>query len=164
MREAEVKDAPALARLMNDLEKESNFLLFEPNERQMSAKQAEQMIQNFNSKENSTVWLAFDEGRVIGHVTCIGGGVKRNAHCAKVVAGIQRDQQGKGIASSLLERVKEWAVHSGIHRLELSVMVHNEAAFHVYKKAGFEVEGRLKHSLCVDGNWIDEYMMALLLS
>lgn len=164
MREAEIKDAPALARLMNELEKESNFLLFEPDERNMSAQQAEGMIRSFQSQENSTVWLAFDEGRVIGHVTCIGGRANRNSHCAKVVAGVRKEQQGKGVAFSLLEKVKEWAVNSGIHRLELSVMVHNEPAFHVYKKAGFEVEGRLKHSLCVDGNWIDEHMMALILS
>jgi RimJ/RimL family protein N-acetyltransferase len=43
-------------------------------------------------------------------------------------------------------------------------MVHNEAALALYKKMGFEIEGRKKHSLLINGTYVDEYCMAKLLS
>lgn len=36
-------------------------------------------------------------------------------------------------------------------------MVHNKAAIGLYKKMGFQIEGRMKDSLLVDGKHVDEY-------
>jgi len=51
-----------------------------------------------------------------------------------------------------------------MHRLDLTVMVHNEAALALYRKIGFEIEGRKKHSLFINDSYADEYWMAKLLS
>ena len=42
-------------------------------------------------------------------------------------------------------------------------MVHNERAIRLYKKMGFEIEGTKKHSLFVNGQYVDEYYMAKIL-
>ena len=50
-----------------------------------------------------------------------------------------------------------------IHRLELSVVTHNEAGLRLYKKMGFKIEGTKRHSLLIDGEFVDEYYMSKLL-
>ena len=46
--------------------------------------------------------------------------------------------------------------------LESKKYVLNEAGIALYKKRGFEVEGTKKHSLLVNGQYVDEYYMARL--
>ena len=41
-------------------------------------------------------------------------------------------------------------------------MCHNAAALRLYQKNGFEIEGRARRSLMVDGAPVDEYYMAKL--
>jgi RimJ/RimL family protein N-acetyltransferase len=56
-----------------------------------------------------------------------------------------------------------WAREQHVHRLELSVMVHNTRGVGLYKKMGFEVEGVKRDSLFVDGAYVDEYYMGKLI-
>ncbi len=60
--------------------------------------------------------------------------------------------------------MEQWARQRVITCLELTVMTHNQAGVALYKKQGFEIEGRKKHSLLVDGYYVDEYLMAKLLT
>jgi RimJ/RimL family protein N-acetyltransferase len=53
------------------------------------------------------------------------------------------------------------AGHS-IHRLELTVMAHNERAAALYQRVGYTVEGRARECLFVDGRMVDELYMAKL--
>lgn len=48
-------------------------------------------------------------------------------------------------------------------RLELSAMWHNQVAVRLYEACGFEVEGQRRSSVCVDGKFIDEVYMGLVL-
>jgi len=60
--------------------------------------------------------------------------------------------------------MERWAREKEIRRLELTVVVHNEAALAFYRRMGFEIEGRKKHSLLINNCYVDEYLMAKLLS
>ena len=42
-------------------------------------------------------------------------------------------------------------------------MTHNERALVLYKQAGYEIEGTRRHSLKVDGQWVDELTLVKLL-
>ncbi|OAO80482.1 hypothetical protein A0O32_1432 [Anoxybacillus flavithermus] len=42
-------------------------------------------------------------------------------------------------------------------------MTQNQAGIALYKKMGFEIEGIKKHSLLVNGRFMDEYYMAKIL-
>jgi RimJ/RimL family protein N-acetyltransferase len=57
-----------------------------------------------------------------------------------------------------------WAHRHRVHRLELTVMAHNAAAVALYEKAGFVIEGTRRHSMLIDGSYVDEYYMAKLLA
>jgi RimJ/RimL family protein N-acetyltransferase len=68
-----------------------------------------------------------------------------------------------GIGTLLFAEMEQWAKHSGIHRLDLHVLIHNSAAVTFYEKEGFAIEGVMKHAQCIDGQFFDEYLMAKIL-
>ncbi|RML92235.1 hypothetical protein APX70_200105 [Pseudomonas syringae pv. maculicola] len=49
-----------------------------------------------------------------------------------------------------------------LHRVELTVYADNEAAQGLYRKFGFEVEGRLRNYAVRDGAYVDALSMARL--
>ncbi|KHE73212.1 GNAT family N-acetyltransferase [Halobacillus sp. BBL2006] len=154
------EEARAFVSLTSKLERESDFLLYEAGEREMSEDKARSMIQSIEKQKNSAIFVARSGDELIGHVMCIGGSARRNRHTVHIVTGVLADYRGKGWATRLFAEVDEWAVEHHIHRLELTVMVHNEPAKKLYEKAGFAIEGTKKDSLFVNGDWVDEYLMA----
>ena len=63
----------------------------------------------------------------------------------------------------LLTELERWARNHHIHRLELTVVADNQRALALYRKMGFEQEGVKRHSLQINGKYVDEYYMAKLL-
>jgi RimJ/RimL family protein N-acetyltransferase len=79
------------------------------------------------------------------------------------VIGVRRKAAGRGLGGALLDRVDEWARKTGVTRLELTVMAHNERALRLYTRQGYEIEGRRRNSLRVGGDYVDELALAKLL-
>jgi ribosomal protein S18 acetylase RimI-like enzyme len=72
--------------------------------------------------------------------------------------------RGRGIGSSLMEACLDWCRNAGAHKVILSVWPHNEAGLALYRKYGFEVEGRLKrHYRRQNGELWDAIEMGLIL-
>lgn len=81
-------------------------------------------------------------------------------HTGRLVLMVHGDFQNKGIGSSLLNTLLHLADHDlGLIRLELDVVVDNESAIHLYKKYGFEIEGRLKKAHFSRGEYQDIFIM-----
>ena len=70
---------------------------------------------------------------------------------------------GKGVGTRLLEEAKRWAGARGLHRVELNVMAHNHRAIALYERVGFVHEGRRVGCLLIDGKFLDELYMAMIL-
>jgi RimJ/RimL family protein N-acetyltransferase len=99
----------------------------------------------------------------MGFLGAYGGGYKRNRHSAYIVTGILQQFAGQGLGKRFFKMLDEWALAHHLHRLELTVMSHNERAVHLYQKMGFVIEGVKKDSLRGDGKYVDEYYMAKIL-
>lgn len=89
--------------------------------------------------------------------------LQKNKHSTYLVIGILEEFTGKGIGKDLFNELETWASLNSIHRLELTVMKHNERAVSLYKKMGFEIEGVKRNSLLVNNIYVDEYYMSKLL-
>jgi RimJ/RimL family protein N-acetyltransferase len=137
-------------------------MMLEPGERTITIEEQRDDIQRLLSKSNSTTLVAEEEGQLIGYLAAQGGEYKRNRHSVYIVIGILRAFTNQGIGSQLFAAIEHWARQNSIHRLELTVMTHNNAGLTLYKKIGFEIEGTRKHSLLVDGHYVDECSMAKL--
>ncbi|MCP3031555.1 GNAT family N-acetyltransferase [Halobacillus sp. A1] len=164
IREIQATDAKGLSVLLKQVEDSSDYMLWEPEERIFTPENQFKMIDSVHEKENSTILLAENRGELVGYLLAFGGNAKRNNHSAYIVIGILSEYRGRGIGAGLFRKLEEWAAEHNIHRLELTTVTKNEAGLSLYKKMGFEIEGTKRHSLLIDGQWLDEYYMAKLLS
>lgn len=66
----------------------------------------------------------------------------------------------RAVMKQLMERVK---TNSQIEQVILTVACDQTPALRLYRSLGFEVFGTEKHSLCVEGSYVDEHHMVLWL-
>lgn len=99
----------------------------------------------------------------MGFTLGIGNELERNKHTLYCVIGVLQRYVGNGVGRNLLQNLEMWAVESGFHRLELTVMEHNERAKRLYQKLGFQPEGIKRDSLKIDGKFINEVYMSKLI-
>lgn len=162
VRKAKQADAEQFVEVMRDAEN-SNFMLFGPGERNMSVKKAEHLIEMFYNEPESALFVALEGEKILGYLILRGETTNRIAHRGSIVIGVHSEARRKGVGSALFTAAHNEAKESGISRLELSVIEHNEAAVQLYKKMGYEIEGVKRNSLVIDGEYVNEYSMAYLL-
>lgn len=80
VRHVTVDDAEALAHLILQVEKESDFLLFEKEERTLTPRQQRSQIEAMQNEGNSTILVAEAEGKLVGYLVARGGRARRNKH------------------------------------------------------------------------------------
>jgi RimJ/RimL family protein N-acetyltransferase len=164
IRELQPVDAENFICLIKQVESEAKFMLMEAGERKTTPEQQRKQLEHIKQQSNSTIFVTEQEnGKLVGYLIAIGGSVKRTKHSAYLVIGILEEYRGRGIGSSLSQRLEEWAINSNISRLELTVVTQNEAGIALYKKSGFEIEGIKRKSLMVDAEFYNEYFMSKLL-
>jgi RimJ/RimL family protein N-acetyltransferase len=156
-------DAADLLALKRALDQETQFMLLEPGERTEGPGEVAADLDQVARTGNAVVVVAESAGRLVGYAEARGGEFRRNRATAHVVIGVLAAAHGQGAGTGLLEELKRWAPAHGIHRLELTVMAHNQRAMDLYLRLGFTIEGRRRECLAVDGRLVDELYMALLL-
>jgi RimJ/RimL family protein N-acetyltransferase len=74
-----------------------------------------------------------------------------------------RDFWGRGYGTEAMELMLQFAFDEiNLHRVFLSVFSYNERAIHVYKKLGFQYEGRYREHIERDGQRYDMLFYGLL--
>ncbi len=136
----------------------------EPDERVTSVSDQKHEIKYLLSTDNGIIYVAEDNGKLIGYLKAFGGIFKRNRHNVNLVIGIIKSYTGQGIDTLLFKEIEKWAYQNKIYRLELSTMTNNNKALALFRKMGFEIEGKKEHALFVNGSYVDEYYMAKSLS
>lgn len=163
IREATPDDAADVLALRRQLDRETSFMMIEPDERTASVDDQRAELEAIAARDNATLLVADAGDRLAGLLEIDGGTFRRNRHSAGIVIGILSDFAGQGLGTRLFAAAESWAREHAIHRLELTVMIHNEAAIALYTRRGFHTEGTRRDSLLVDGAYVDEYLMAKLL-
>lgn len=107
--------------------------------------------------------VAVRAGEVIGSCTLEQYARSRQSHVGSIGMGVAVAWQGQGVGSQLLGAALEVADNwMNLHRVELTVYVDNEPAQALYRKFGFETEGRLRDYAVRDGVLVDALSMARL--
>jgi RimJ/RimL family protein N-acetyltransferase len=161
-RNIERSDTESLWNMMNKLDYETKFMLYEPGERTKNLARLQGAIDNAIDGDN-LCFLALDGNEIIGYITAQIGNVKREKHSAYIVVGIREKYRNQGIGTEFFKNLNEWAEEKKLVRLELTVLCTNKIALNLYKKNGFEIEGIKRKSMYVDGEYIDEYYMSKLI-
>jgi RimJ/RimL family protein N-acetyltransferase len=163
IRTARPYDAAALLDLKCQLDGETAFMMYEPGERDSSVRDLARELAAIARSANSVVLLAELGDQLVGYLELTGGSFRRSRATAYLVIGVRAHAAGFGIGAALLQHTNDWAAAHGLHRLELTVMAHNTRAIRLYERMGFSVEGRRSECLLVDGQFIDELTMAVIL-
>ncbi|MGL5693624.1 MAG: GNAT family N-acetyltransferase [Peptostreptococcaceae bacterium] len=159
IRKIQIEDANSYLDMLLNLDTETKFMMFEPNERSTDINITKNIIEKTVHGDN-LILVATDRENMIGFISVQKGGPKRIKHTGYIVIGIREQYRGKGIGSKLFSELDMWAIENKITRLELSVICSNTIAKHLYEKNGFEVEGIKKNAMIIDDKYVDEFYMA----
>jgi putative acetyltransferase len=91
--------------------------------------------------------VAVSEGKVVGYVR-LKQGEGLGSHAGEVSAvAVHPDYQKQGIGRRLMEEILEVANGLGLRRLWLTVTEDNRTAIRLYRRMGFEVEGKEREAV-----------------
>lgn len=164
IRQAIFDDAEQIIELLNYLDYETNFMLFEPGER-TSQKDIQIKIKTLlKNQTGQVIFVAANaENQLIGLIMGFGGKINRQKHTLHIVIGVMQKFCSQGIGKQLMQLLEIWAIDNKVHRLQLTVMVHNKIAINFYKKCGFLREGIKRDSIMINDKYIDELYMSKLI-
>lgn len=116
---------------------------------------------SWTSEEATLVAVA--DGRVIGSLSINREGRPATRHVATLGMFVAESWRGRGVGTALLAEAFRWAHLHDVEKIELTVYPHNEAAIALYRKFGFDEEGRLVRHAKKSYGYEDEILMAVWL-
>lgn len=160
IRHAKVEDAHAIAEAERQIAQNPGFLCSQPFE--LSDANVANTILSFLKDKKGVYLVAEQEGHLVGHAFLEPYPLQALSHVADLNIAVHLGWQSKGIGKKLLEQIIEWAKNSSsLEKIQLNVRASNAAALSLYKKMGFQEEGRLKNRLKIKDRYIDDIVMGL---
>jgi putative acetyltransferase len=100
---------------------------------------------------------------VVGHLSLYPYPESRRRHSGHFGMAVRDDWRRQGVGTKLMEAALDLADNwLGLTRLDLRVFADNQAALALYRKFGFEVEGRHRRFALRAGEYADALVMARL--
>lgn len=119
-----------------------------------------QLVETIEGDERGVRYVAVADGVVVGSL----GLDLRPYNVADLGMFVQRQWRGRGLGSALIEAAIAWARSAGAHKVALQLWPHNRPALALYRKFGFEQEGRLhRHYRRRNGELWDALVMGLVI-
>lgn len=156
IRHVELRDAGALQELYSQIEVIMGTL-------QIPFPAEETWKRRLESSLEDRVGLVVEaDGKVVGHgAVHFSSRWPRRKHAGEIGMAVHREWWRRGVGTALLKALidlsEKWL---NLNRIELAVFVDNEAAIGLYKKHGFEIEGRHRNYAYRNGEYVDTYSMA----
>jgi RimJ/RimL family protein N-acetyltransferase len=120
-------------------------------------------IRSHTEPENSTMFVAEEDRRVLGNIGFIGRTLAEERHAGEFGLSVAKEYRGRGIGTALIEALLAWAPAHGIWRVEVKSWSNNPGSKRLYERMGFAEEGLARAAIIRDGEMIDVIMMARLL-
>jgi RimJ/RimL family protein N-acetyltransferase len=116
-----------------------------------------------NLRAGTAQFVAVDADRVVGWCDVTPRSLHEALrHSGTLGMGLAATHRGKGVGSALIAATLDAAFSRGLTRIELIVRADNVAAITLYRRHAFEIEGRLRRYLILDGQAYDAFQMARL--
>ncbi len=116
-----------------------------------------------NEIESRMFFVATVNDEVVGWVHIHAPELDKLSHTAELTVGVIEEYRTHGIGSHLLSRGLEWAGANGYEKVYNSVPSTNEEAIAFLETHGWEVEAVRENHYKLNGKYVDEVMMALVL-
>ncbi|URZ04268.1 GNAT family N-acetyltransferase [Clostridium felsineum] len=159
IRRADTGDAYQILRLVKRVIQESPFFERTAEEFDFTVEVEQEYIRN------SAIFIVVEvDGIIIGSANLQRSGLSQLNHTALFGVTILKEYTGKGIGSLLLKTVIAWAKKKKIEKIELEVFNDNTRAIELYKKFGFEEEGKKIKAIKTEEGYKDLIFMAKFLN
>jgi RimJ/RimL family protein N-acetyltransferase len=157
-------DTDNLASFMLQLDKESEYLLYNPDEPTNSKESRKKFLHKITKNERSAIFIAehATEG-IVAYVCGEAYSQERLAHVMRVNIGALKKYQKKGVGRLLAYALHEHAKKIGIYRAEASVIQENKISLNLSKRMGFELEGIKKHAFKIGDRFHNECLLVKFL-
>jgi RimJ/RimL family protein N-acetyltransferase len=159
IRKAEIEDIETFYFYLNDLRRENLSTVYEQ-PREISEEKASDFVNKMVKANNSTLFVAAENGQILGALDFHGSHRKQQRHCGAFAVTVAATQRGQGIGSKLIQFMFDWASSNQITRIELEVFATNVRAIKLYERLGFVREGIRTGAVLVGGIPVDIILMA----
>jgi RimJ/RimL family protein N-acetyltransferase len=159
VRPAAAADADALVNLGRSVAGEDELWLTY-NRR---ASDERRTVKSMRRDPNAAVFVAETPAGVVGRLSIARDGNPVSHHVAELGLMVAAGERRRGVGTALMDEAIGWARSSGVTKLELHVFPHNEPAIALYRKLGFQDEGRRRRHYRIGGHYVDAILMALYL-
>lgn len=150
---AEPGDATALLAFRLASYRDSEYLCTEPDEFTTTLEAQRELIRQHLSRAGQVSLIARVGGDIVGHLTCDNPDRRRLAHTGTIFMAVAKEWRGNGIGSMLMMAAVEWAESNPVlQRLALAVIDENQHALALYRKLGFNEEGRCLRAIRLAGD------------
>jgi RimJ/RimL family protein N-acetyltransferase len=157
IRLAVADDAQAVTDFVNVIGSERRFVL---RERATWSLEEERTTLGAADGKASAFFLAMLGGGLSGLLNIARGVWPKNEHVAEFGMSCLPSCRGVGLGTALVQRALDWAGSMGVRKVKLEVFSTNERAIGLYRRMGFEEEGRLHDEFLIDGTMVDGILMA----
>jgi ribosomal protein S18 acetylase RimI-like enzyme len=120
----------------------------------------EGVLLRHNELESRMFFVATVDGEVVGWVHLKHPGIDKLDHTAELTVGVLEEYRNQGIGSHLLERGLEWGASQGLEKIYNSVPATNEEGVAFLEDNGWTVEATRENHYKLEGEYIDELLMA----
>jgi ribosomal protein S18 acetylase RimI-like enzyme len=121
----------------------------------------EDTLMRHNEFESRVFFVATVEDEVVGWVHLDVPEIDKLRHTAEITVGLVDAYRGHGIGTLLIERGLEWASEEGLAKVYNSFPATNQEAIDFFERRGGEIEAAREDHYRIDGEPVDEVMMAI---
>jgi len=161
VRSAAPDDAEALITHARLILAEDLFNVRTLEEFKLTLEKERELIGQHTERDGRIILVAELNGSVVGQLGFENHSRKRLAHHGMLHMNVGPEHRSKGIGRALLDSLLEWANENAlIEKVTLEVFATNKAAIVLYRKLGFEEEGRkVRNVKIADGKYVDCLLM-----
>ncbi|MFB6304975.1 MAG: GNAT family N-acetyltransferase [Haloferacaceae archaeon] len=122
----------------------------------------ERVVLRHNELQSRMIFVATDEDdEVVGWVHLDLHEAEKLEHTAVLTVGLREEVRGRDVGSALLDRGVRWASDHGLEKLYNSIPATNERAIAWLAAHGWEREAVRESHYKIEGEYVDEVMMAV---
>ncbi len=159
----DIKFKEKLYDFFKKVSEESVFLSFDETE-SPNIDECANMINTLNIDNNMFLLGVDTDKNIIGSITLrVAKNRKRLRHVATLGIVVAENYWGNGYGKTLMLETLERAKRDNIQKIVLDVTSSNSKAISFYESLGFELEGRIKNAIKIDGIYYDSLTMSKFL-
>lgn len=162
LRPAERTDLPLFVRWLADADTKRHLSLRSPMSQAMEEKWFEHAVEQQGRDRYHFVICLIDDGRPIGIADLHELNLEEGHAAFGILIG-EKAEWNRGYGTEALNTICDFGFGQlRLERIALDVYAANKRAQRSYEKAGFRLEGTLRHGHFADGEFLDVLRMALL--